>query len=166
MKYRPPGRHLKHRPPLKSPGRRLSAARRGSPERRRVPEADGSHVLVPGYLAAAPLHRRRALPVARPSFYPRRRQLQAGAPPPRSRATASDRRGPGTRTRTCTVGSWRCLVRVSSCPEKGAAAEAVPVTLAAACAFEVPVHDAAACVSMFRRQIEKLHGCFLGWAYI
>ena len=163
MKYRPPGRHLKHRPPLKSPGRRLSAARRGSPASpggRRIPR---TCVWIP---CRAPLHRRRALPVARPSFYPRRRQLQAGAPPPRSRATASDRRGPGTRTRTCTAGSWRRLVRVSSCPEKGAAAEAVPVTLAAACAFEVPVHDAAACVSMFRRQIEKLHGCFLGWAYI
>ena len=50
----PPGRHLKHRPPLKSPGRRLSAARRGSPERRRVPEAAGSHVLASGYLAAHP----------------------------------------------------------------------------------------------------------------
>jgi len=53
LKPRPPGRYIKHRPP---PRNAVAAARRGSPERRRVPPAA---VSIPCSWSWTPLHWRR-----------------------------------------------------------------------------------------------------------
>lgn len=146
MKPRPPGRYIKHRQP---PRNAVAAARRGSPERRRVPEAAGSHVLASGYLAAHPctgvVRFRWRVPLFTPAGASCRQALRHRAHARRRAIDVDPVRAP----EPAQLGASAALFVLAPVQRKELRLRLRLCLWAAACAFEVPVHDAAACVSMF-----------------